>query len=365
MLVPVGGSWYMTFCTRKVNKYFEIHFTFSIITNILSGFKSVVISGGNEVKRIEREKSNGYIPKIVTDLSSMQFFGFKKVIFPPLPKKSNSHSMVITNDGDILICGINQMKEKEEFCTFMKRQVTRYVKAPDGECLKLEKDKWVHHSTLNLAREDCIAITMPNGVYLFGGNAPKTVQGEFLKNGSNTWEMGPSLHSSWNGVHFGKISGLRISEEEFVLIGVGQRKDTVVKFNIIQKDWTVVMKLKIPRLAHTCALINNKIIISSGANQSRGPNNCIVAQSEIIYLPSWNSRVIRDESERVCYDWSTEQQFGVVTFRNQERLVSFGRRKCKIWNDLKEEWEFIEPELRLNRSAYGILSLPSTMLIHR
>ena len=59
MLVPVGESWYMTFCTRKVNKYFEIHFTLSIITNILSGFKSVVISGGYEVKRIEREKSNG------------------------------------------------------------------------------------------------------------------------------------------------------------------------------------------------------------------------------------------------------------------------------------------------------------------
>ena len=128
------------------------------MTNILSEYKSVVMSGGYEVKKVMRENSNGY--KVPTDLSSIQFFGFHKVIIPALPKKSNSHAMVVTNDDEILICGINQWIDKEVFCTYNKRQVTRSVKASDRECLKLEKDKWIHHSTLNLAREDCTAITM-------------------------------------------------------------------------------------------------------------------------------------------------------------------------------------------------------------
>ena len=64
------------------------------------------MTGGYESTLTQkREKSNGYKPHILTDLSSIKFFGFHKLNIPPLPKKSNSHAMVLTNDNEILICG--------------------------------------------------------------------------------------------------------------------------------------------------------------------------------------------------------------------------------------------------------------------
>ena len=319
------------------------------------------MTGGYESTLTQkREKSNGYKHSILTDLSSIKFFGFHKFNIPPLPKKSHSHAMVLTNDNEILICGKSHWQDRKEFCNSKKKYVIRDEKVPGRKCLKLEKDKWVHHSTLNFEREDFTAITMPNGIYLYGGSSSKTLQGEFLENGSTKWELGPSLDPFWSSIH-GRISGLRITNDEFVLIGVGQRKEFVMKYNIKQKVWENVMTLKIPRYAHTCALINNKIVISGGIGYSGGaPFHKRPAKTELIYVQSWTSRILEDK--KVYQKDSCEEQCGFVTFKDQERLVSFGW-KCKIWNDLKEEWEFVEPELRLNRSECGILSLPSTMLI--
>ena len=306
----------------------------------------------------------------VEGFSSIQVLGFHKITIPQLPQFSHSHSMFLTNDNNILLCG------RQQFIVEDSEWGPRYAKdfyhkmVSNQECLKLENGQWVHHSTLNQSLNNCFAITMPNGVYMFGGQlygTAQTVRGEFLENGSTKWEMVPKLieekYPSFLN-HHGQFSGLRISEEEFVLIGIGNQRNNVIKYNIKQKDWEIVMKMKIPRYAHNSVLVKNKIIIRGGAlfDPSSTSINCPpMPKTEVIYLPSWTSKVIEHEKEN-CSSTYTHTSCGIMTFKNQERLVSF-EKTSKVWNDDKEEWEVIEPELNINIVGFGILSLPSTMLM--
>ena len=333
--------------------------------------KTIILSGGYETKIVEKEL-DGKKRKVtqLKGLSSIQVLGFHKITFPQLPQFSHSHSMFLTNDNDILLCGRQQfiVEDSEWGPRYMKDFYHKMIS--NQECLKLENGQWVFHSTLNQSLSHCFAITMPNGVYMFGEQPYLTAQivkGEFLENGSTKWEMGPSLDkenpSFLNCI--GQFSGVRISEEEFVLIGIGNRQNNVVKYNIKQKNWEIVMKMKIPRYGHDSALIKNKIIICGGAlfDPSSTSIKCPpMPKTEVIYLPSWTSKVIEHENVENGSCKCAHVSCGIMTFKNQERLVSF-EKTSKVWNDDKEEWEVIEPELNISRVGFGILSVPSTMLI--
>ena len=330
---------------------------------VLLEYKTVVISGGYEQdidgKFLDWKQSN---LKHFEEFSSIKLFGFHKITIPQLLQHSYSHTMFLTNANEILVCGRKQFKVIKSEWGLQRWKDFSCEMISNQECLKLENGQWVHHSKLNQSIQYCTAITMPNGVYIFGGEVqnttPQDVQGEFLANGSTKWEIGPSFLHLDNPFlrRLCRFSGLRISEEDFVLIGIGQMQNCVVKYNIRQKEWKIVVKMKISRYGHTSALVNNKIIICGGLLFQSVEFQA--AKTEIIYLTSWTSKVIENEENVFNVDLQT---CGFITFRNQEKLVLFGK-PCKMWNDTKEEWENIDHELRMPRSECGILSLPSTVL---
>ena len=85
--------------------------------------------------------------------------------------------------------------------------------APDHEyqCYKLAHGQWNLFSTSNHARMNPTAITMQDGVYLFGGTVPPEDNSnfsEFLAKKSQTWTKGPKVpYSDYDGV-----CGVKISE---------------------------------------------------------------------------------------------------------------------------------------------------------
>ena len=68
---------------------------------------------------------------------------------------------------------------------------------------------------------------MPNGVYLFGGLDSKETSEFLAKDTVDVWRTGTVLPDDFFGG-----CGVKISSEELVLIGAGDRFNKVLKFNI-------------------------------------------------------------------------------------------------------------------------------------
>ena len=136
----------------------------------------------------------------------------KKLHFPNFPTDMGvieGHSMVMTKgDHKILTC-------------------------IDKACYELENSKWKHHSELTTERRHAIPISMPNGVYLFGGSEKKSVKtSSFLPMHEKKWEAGPKIPST--GIIKG--CGVPVSSEEIMFIGGQDTKIKIIKCNVNSRD---------------------------------------------------------------------------------------------------------------------------------
>merc|ERR1712223_367100 len=146
---------------------------------------------------------------------------------PDLPNRGNSaHNMIMTANNDILTCG---------GVTYRKK------------CYKYDKKNqdWIPHSDLKQGREDAASITMPNAVYLFGGQFENTY--EYMVNDENVWQEGKTT-----------IPG-------------GFSEGCVVKLNTATKVFTENWgRLKQPRHSHACVTLGNNILVVGGFGASSG-----------------------------------------------------------------------------------------------
>ena len=257
---------------------------------------------------------------------------------------------------------------------------------------------------------------MANGVYLFGGWT-NYYSSDFLPNNSKTWRKGPSLPKKlfgnlypkcrWQKSHrpsyfcsneFCMLDGLKISKTEFVLIGVGEYHDKLLKYDIVAKKWTQ-FNLIIGRHGHSSAFINGKIIISGGKRVVIDAVDEYLARgTEIIDTSTWTSRIVGGFNETMVirplpnYHESTTQTrlahgTAIMTINNEERLLAFGGTKkgtdrtenceyvfipeeymqdgepifmdsCKLWDDENEEWVATDFKLRKARKEIRSLSIP-------
>ena len=172
----------------------------------------------------------------------MFFTGSETCYIPDLPTSIYGQNLVITSgDFQVLHCGgFNN---------------TNYLRS----CLALDvvAKKWVSHSHLTKYRYAATSVTMPNGVYILGGeDSPSTT--DFLPKSSQEWIQGPIIPD--DGLHQG--CSVRISDTEFVLIGGYHTWDRVVKFNIETSEWIPMPNLKIGRRHHGCAMTGKNIIVT-------------------------------------------------------------------------------------------------------
>ena len=193
-----------------------------------------------------------------------------KCKLPPLPGINMAHCMVINNAKEIMILGGGHDGVLE-----LKHQY----------CFVLKNNSWKHHSTLLKPRIFSCAVTMPSGIFVFGGisnpeigfdrsqiafNTPTT---EFLPNNQFHWQM---FHN--NCPYPGSDAhAIAISDKEILITG-GRYNDwfapkqtriyalyRIMKFNIVNKIWTILGSLNHGRFKHASFLYKGKVILTGGS----------------------------------------------------------------------------------------------------
>ena len=257
--------------------------------------------------------------------------------------------------------------------------------------------KWTYHSTLTSVRDFSVAITMKDGVYIFGGwSNPLT--SDFLPNGSKNWMKGPEIpkdlkYNCGEYDEFCVIAGHKISNEDLVRVGLGQHHEIAAKYNINTKKWERTTLL-IPRHGHSCNYLNGKIIISGGYAWKPIPGQqCQFSQmyfvdTEIICPNTWMSRRVDDSTFNEDFQcggrplrsgWTRATHgTALMTIGNRIRLIAFGGSiidtdtrsgisnygtklfldSCKLWDEETAKWVDSDLKLSQGRKEIRYLSIP-------
>ena len=308
---------------------FKMMFDVLKCLKLISESKSIIVVGGHNDSSLS---------------NSVEVIGDNICSIPPLPIGLIKPSISLTNDEEILACGGAYNKTHN-----------------NKECFALKEHGWEKHSTLIKARFSAYAMTMSNGVYLFGGEFLPG-KNEFLPDGSKIWKAGSLIPKKST---FG--CSVKISDFDVIVLGGMGTEKRIVKLNTKTNDWKTIGELKEGRYGHACAMIYDQIIVSGGSKSYVEQ----LTSTEVISLNDLtSSRMVGNLNEaREFHGLATAQIDNVLT------LVSFGGshfqngwRKTdsiEIWNPDTETWS-LSCELRLTekKAEFGYLSIPSHLLCH-
>ena len=87
--------------------------------------------------------------------------------------KISQHSLILTEDKKILVCGGWKVNEET--------------------CLELQRSQWIQHSQLLSKRNYPLAVALSGKTYLLGGY--KISGSELLATGTKVWQEGPDLEN--------------------------------------------------------------------------------------------------------------------------------------------------------------------------
>ena len=282
-------------------------------------------------------------PKILTILyfiladhlkSSELLHGPKSCRIPDLPEGLYGHILLLTSNGDnILSCGGDP-----------------YYK----NCynLNIAGKRWDQHSTLTQERYYSTAVTMPNGVYIFGGRQSPTTSDFLPKNNSGVWQAGPTIP---NGFKYG--CGLKISPEELLLIGGLGTEDRIMSFNTRTNIFSTFGSLQQGRYHHSCALLNDLILVAGGYSGG------YLSSTEVIPLANGISRYGGNLN-------TVRYEFGLATIGGHyKKAISFGGYDGGIllstveeWDEDTEEWKLAPYSLEEGKGDFASLAVPPQMV---
>merc|ERR1712038_989041 len=250
---------------------------------------------------------------------------------PDLPNGGNwAHNMIMTANNDILTCGGVAYRKK---------------------CYKYDKkiQDWIPHSDLKQGREEAPSITMPNAVYLFGGEFENTY--EYLENDEYVWQEGKTTIPG--GFYEGCV--VKLNNNELALVGGRGTESRIMKFNTATKVFTENWgRLKQPRYGHACVTLGNNILVVGGG---------IVASGELINIEDGR------QSETDVGDLNSERyDFGLVSLGgNTTKILAIGGVGYKVNHDSVEEydentgqWKNVNMKLSEKKSKFGYLAVPSS-----
>ena len=217
--------------------------------------------------------------------------------------------------------------------------------------LEIKEKRWIHHSNLIQERYFATSVTMPNGVYIFGGLYSPTTT-DFLPKNSGVWQAGPSIPNGFKGG-----CGVQISKEEILLIGGWGTEDRLLEFNTTTNNFTIRGdKLQQGR----CTLLNDMIIVAGG--RSANSHN-VLNSTELVPLTNGSPRFGGDLITARAY-------FGLATIGVHKKAYSFGGnvsgkrsghnplQSVEEWDADTEQWKFANFSLKKIKDTFGYLAVP-------
>ena len=242
-------------------------------------------------------------------------------------------------------------------------------------CFVLKNNSWKKHSTLLKPRIFSCAVTMPSGIFVFGGianpevgfdrsqiafNTPTT---EFLPNNQFHWQMFHN-YCPYPG---SDAHAIAISDKEILITG-GRYNDwfapkqtriyalyRIMKFNIVNKIWTILGSLNHGRFEHASFLYKGKVILTGGSISE----NTETDSTEILTL---STGIIRQGGNLNV--GRSGHGMGILKIKGIPKLVVFGGRSyetqtntsiVEVWNDDTETWHIAEG-VELSLCSFGYCS---------
>lgn len=256
--------------------------------------------------------------------------GPKSCRIPDLPEAASGHVLFLTSNGDnILSCG-------------------GYPLNKNCYNLDIAGQRWDQHSTLTQERGGSTAITMPNGVYVFGGDLFPTTSDFLPKNNNGVWQAGPTIP---NG--FKEGCGLKISPEELLLIGGLGTEDRIMSFNTRTNIFSTLGSLQQGRYYHSCTLLNNLVLVVGGYSGG------YLSSTEIIPLANGTPRYGGNLN-------TARGVFGLATIGGHyKKSISFGGygiSSVEEWDEDTEEWKLAPYTLEEGKYQFASLAVPPQMV---
>ena len=286
---------------------------------------------------------------------------------PPLPITLVDHSFVVTIDNELMIIG-----------GIARYDIDQNKREPMKANLIFRGTKWTNHSVPLQPRRRPISISMPNGIYVFGGTdvttslSERLESSEFLANGKMTWEEGPKLPGEAEFMEGGH--GVAISDTEFVIVG-GQvitqmRKDEtsgnilchyyaskqIWKFNTITEEWRLIGNLNEARFNHKVASLGDIVIVTGGFTYDDSKSKLVVSNSTEIFDP--HTAIVEPQLVGKLNVSRFNHGMGIISKHGFRRLISFGGFNNKNyhldsieeWNPDKKEWKLLQQKLSQKRT---------------
>ena len=257
---------------------------------------------------------------------------------PPLPIGiSASPSLILTQNQEILICG-GYNNEKT--------------------CLEMKQNNWEHHSSnLNEKRRLASAVSMPTGVFIFGGEESKTTW-EWLPSGTKVWKNGGTIPGSG----FREGCAVQTSKNEIALIGGEDTEKQILKFNIESKKWTNYGNvLKQDRKFHSCVLFDKQIIVSGGHVYPDYLSSTEIIDIQDLTTSKLSSNMVKSRSWHGLVVAHVQNKLSVLAiggYNSNDKYLD----SIEIWNPTTKTWTMSDMKLSEGKGSFGYASVPTHLV---
>lgn len=204
------------------------------------------------------------------------------------------------------------------------------------------------------------AVSLKNGVFIFGGEWSKTTW-EWLPKGSSEWTIGISKIPS---LGFAAGCAVKVSEHVIALIGGQERGDGIKKiltFNAETGEWRNLGNiLKEGRFGHACVSFQNKIIIVGGSSGSDylASTEIIDVEDLTISTLSGNLHQPRGHHGLVVAHVGTKLSVIAIGGGNRMQLLD----SIETWDETTGNWTKSDIRLSSPRYDFGYLSIPPRLV---
>ena len=251
---------------------------------------------------------------------------------------SNQPSLIQTSEEEILLCGGRNNEQK---------------------CLELKDNQWHFHSNLKTFRYYASAVSMPGGIFIFGGNSATTW--EWLPSRTNLWQSG-STNIPGYGLFIG--CAVKINDNEILLIGGKYAYKRVLKFNTNTKEFTNLGDvLKQERWYHACIVFEDKIIITGGLISGiKGSSTEIINLNDLTTAHTAGNMVERRYLHGLVVvhvdNMPSVLAVGGEYFENDYKHLD----SIEMWHPTNETWTMTSMTLSQPRLRFGFISLPTRLV---
>ena len=245
---------------------------------------------------------------------------------------SGQPSLVFTDNNETLLCGGYNNQQK---------------------CLELEENQWQEHSALKNPRQYASSLSLPSGVFIFGGVDSPTTWEWLPSEGPTEWISGTT-----NIPGFGLREGcaVRFSVNDSMIIGGYGTNERVLKFDSITKQFTNLGDeiLNQGRWLHACTYFEGLIIIAGGFNAGS-----YISSTEVINANDLTTANINFGSmvQARAYHGLT-----VVQIDGSPKILALGGYangnyldSIEIWDPTSGAWKMTSMKLSEKKREFGLV----------